>query len=337
MNSYHKYSDDFTSSIITPEPILNPSNKRYAMYPVQYKTIWANYKTQLKNHWVVDEVDMSKDIDQWNNKLADSDRHFLSHVLAFFASADGIVNMNIKTNMIDLIQIKEAECAYGKQFDMENIHGEMYSIMIDVLISDNTQKTKLFNSIATMPTIAKKAQWCDRWINSDKTFAHKLVAFAIVEGVYFSGSFASIFWLKTRPDSPMPGLRKSNRFIARDEALHVDLACQLYSLLDHRLKQDIVNDMIKDAVKIEEEFINEAIPCALLGMNASSMTEYIKYTADRLLVQLGYNKLYDAKMVFDFMNRIDMFVKANFFEERNDSYTSAAIDNPRVFKILDVF
>lgn len=335
--SYNKYVDDFIDKEIKQEPILSKKSERYTVYPIQYKSVWENYKGQLKINWVVGEVDLSKDVAHWNDKLNADDRTFIMHVLAFFAAADGIVNANIKQNLIDAIKIKEAECAYGKQFEMENTHGEMYSLMLDTFVKNETLKNKLINAIKTMPTIKKKAEWCKKWIESDKTYAHKLVAFAIVEGVFFSGSFASIFWLKTRPGSIMPGLRKSNKFIARDENKHVELACILYLLLKNRLKESVIYDMIDEAISIEEEFINDSLPCKLLGMNAVLMSQYIKYVADRLIVQLGYKKKYNVENPFEFMNKIDTFVKDNFFEGRNDAYSDAKIDNPREFIFLETF
>jgi len=335
--AYQKYATDFDNTEIKKEPILSTTSLRYTVYPIKYRTIWNNYKSQLKINWVVEEVDMSKDVTHWRKNLSIDDRLFIMYVLAFFASTDGIVNANIKKNLIDAVQIKEAECAYGKQFEMENVHGEMYSLMLDTFIKDENLKTKLIESIKTMPSIKKKAEWCKKWIDSDKPFAHKLVAFAIVEGVFFSGSFASIFWPKTRPGSIMPGLRKSNRFIARDEAKHVELACMLYLLLKNRLKESIVNMILEEAVLIEDEFINSSLPCKLLGMNAELMSQYIRYVADRLLVQLGYSKKYNVENPFEYMKKIDTFVKANFFEERNDAYSDAKIDNPRKFVFLDEF
>jgi ribonucleotide reductase beta subunit family protein with ferritin-like domain len=336
--SYRKYSDDFVDKNIKLEPILSKSSFRYTVYPIQYKTIWKNYKTQLSINWVVEEVDMSKDIQHWENILSPSDRHFIMHVLAFFASADGIVNANIKENLIDCVQIKEAECAYGKQFEMENAHGEMYSLMLDTFVKDPVLKDKLINSIRTMPSINKKAIWCKKWIDSDKSFAHKLVAFAIVEGVYFSGSFASIFWLKTRKGNLMPGLRKSNRFIARDESTHVELAYLLYELLENKLREEVVYEIIEEAVEIEDEFINCSLPCRLLGMNSDLMSQYIRYVADRLLVQLGYNKKYGSENPFEYMNKIDTYCKGNFFEERGDSYqNSNNSQNKKVFGFATVF
>lgn len=335
--AYYKYKDDFIDPVIKEEPILSSKNSRYTIYPIQYPNVWKNYKDQLKLNWIVEEVDLAKDLNDWETKLSDDDRRFIMHVLAFFAAADGIVNANIKKNLIDAVKIKEAECAYGKQFEMENVHGEMYSLMLETFIKDDNLRNNLIDSIRTMPSIKKKAQWCKKWIDSDKPYAHKLIAFAIVEGVFFSGSFASIFWLKTRPGSLMRGLRKSNKFIARDENKHVELACILYSLLENKLKERVIFEIIDEAVEIETEFINSALPCHLLGMNAKLMVQYIMYVADRLLVQLGYQKKYKVENPFEFMKKIDTFAKSNFFEERNDSYTQANIDNPRIFKILDDF
>ncbi len=335
MTSYRKYANDFVSNEIQREPILSTTSERYTVYPIKYPTVWKNYKDQLKINWVVEEVDLSKDVAHWSTSLSEDDRLFIMHVLAFFAAADGIVNANIKQNLIDVVKIKEAECAYGKQFEMENAHGEMYSLMLETFVKDEVLRAKLIDAIKTMPSIKKKAEWCKKWIDSDKPYAHKLVAFAIVEGVFFSGSFASIFWLKTRPGSLMPGLRKSNKFIARDENKHVELACLLKSLLKNKLKESVVYEILEEAIRIEEEFINDSLPCRLIGMNAVLMSQYIKYVADRLLVQLGYNKKYGVENPFDFMKKIDTFVKSNFFEERNDAYTDSKIDNPRIFKILD--
>ena len=335
--AYYAYANDFINETIEKEPILSTTSSRYTVYPIKYQDVWKNYKDQLKINWVVEEVDLSKDITDWENKLSSDDRKFIMHVLAFFAAADGIVNANIKENLIDVVKIKEAECAYGKQFEMENTHGEMYSLMLDTFIKNNVLKNKLVHAIKTMASIRKKAIWCKKWINSDKTYAHKLVAFAIVEGIFFSGSFASIFWLKTRAGSLMPGLRKSNKFIARDENLHVALACILYELLKNRLKESVVYKILEEAIEIEEEFINSSLPCRLLGMNAELMTQYIKYVADRLLVQLGYQKKYNVENPFEYMKKIDTFTKSNFFEERNDAYCQSQIDNPREFVLLDNF
>lgn len=332
--SYLKYASDFESDEIQLEPILSLNSERFTVYPIQYQKVWNNYKGQQKLNWVVEEVDLSKDRSDWEKKLSQKDRIFLMHILAFFASADGIVNANIKVNLIDVVKIKEAECAYGKQFDMENVHGEMYSLMIETFIGDDELKDKLINSIKTMPSIKKMLDWCKKWIDSDKPYSHKLFAFGIVESVFFSGPFASIFWLKARSGAIMPGLRKSNKFIAKDENKHVELATILYSYLKNRITATIAYEIITEAVEIADEFINASLPCRLLGMNADLMSEYIRYCADRYLVQMKYNKYYFASNPFEFMSKIDTYSKDNFFEGRNDAYTDSKIDNPRVFEIL---
>lgn len=337
MKSYLKYVDHFKNPKILPEDILTVRSKKYTVLPIRYKKVWQNYKEQLAIHWVVEEVDLSKDVYDWEHKLSDDDRFFLMHVLAFFAAADGLVNANIKSNCIDVVTIKEAECAYGCQFNMENIHGEMYSLMIETFIKDDKIKEGLIDSIRRMPSIKKKADWCKKWIDSDTTYAHKIVAFAFVEFVFFSGSFCSIFWLKTRSGGIMPGLRKSNKFIARDENKHFELACILYGQLKNKLKEEVVYEILDEAIAIEIEFIVESLPCKLLGMNSDSMIEYIKYVADRSLVQLGYSKRYNAENPFEFMKKIDTYVKTNFFEDREDSYSSSKIGNVREFEILNEF
>ena len=335
MESYIKYQDDFMDTNIKIEPILSLTSERYTVRPIQYDSIWKLYKRQIEMNWTVEEVILHKDIDDWKNRMSDDDRKFLMHVLAFFSAADGIVNANIKLNLIDVVKIKEAECAYGKQFEMENVHGDMYSLMLDTFIKDEKLKNKLIDAVKTMPAIKKKAMWCKKWIDSDKTYAHKLIAFAIVEGIFFSGSFASIFWLKTRPGSIMQGLRKSNKFIARDESMHVELACSLYSLLKNKLKESVVHEILDEAIAYEDEFINASLPCRLLGMNSKLMSQYIKYCADRLLVQLGYPKKYKVENPFEFMKKIDSFCKENFFENRSDAYSDAKINNPRILMLLD--
>jgi ribonucleoside-diphosphate reductase subunit M2 len=333
---YLKYESDFESKIQL-EPILSLTSERFTVYPIKYQKIWKNYKDQQKLNWVVEEVDLSKDRSDWENLLSHNDRIFLMHILAFFASADGIVNANIKLNVIDVIKIKEAECAYGKQFDMENVHGEMYSLLIETFIGDHELKEKLFNSIRTMPSIKRITEWCKKWIDSDKPYSHKLFAFGCVEAIFFSGPFASIFWLKTRSGGVMPGLRKSNKFIAKDENKHVELATIIYSYLKNRIREQIVYEIITEAVEIEDEFINASLPCKMLGMNAELMSEYIRYCADRYLVQMNYKKYYNAINPFEFMNKIDTFSKGNFFETRNDAYSDSKIDNPRIFHLVDEF
>jgi ribonucleotide reductase beta subunit family protein with ferritin-like domain len=335
--AYQKYAADFADSNIKLEPILSTKAARDTIYPIEYESVWQNYKTQLKDNWTVEEVDLSKDIHDWNHKLTPNERRALAHPLAFFATADSIVNANIKDNLIDVVTIKEAECAYGKQFEMENMHGEMYSIMLDTFIKNDVTKKRLIESIKTMPSIRRKAEFFKECIDSDLPYAHKLLMGLINEAIFFSGAFAFIFWLKTKPGNLMPGLIKSNMFIARDEALHVALGVILYLLLVNRLKESVVYSMIAEAVELEHEFIESALPCKLLGMNSELMFQYIQYVADRLLVQLGYKKLYGTTNPLEYMNKIDTFVKGNFFEERNDSYTDSKIDNPRDFVFLEAF
>lgn len=333
--SYYNSKSDFTDETIALEPILSENSAKFTVLPIEYHDVWKNYKTQCQCYWVCEEIDLSRDEEHWNSQLSNNDKVFISHVLAFFNSFDGIVNDNLRKNVIDVIKIKEAEGAYGRQFDMEFTHGEMYSLMLDTFVKDHDLKNKLINAVETMPAIKKKAEWCRKWIDSDKPFAHKIIAFAIVEGIFFSGSFASIFWLKTRPGSIMPGLRKSNKFISRDETLHVLLAITIYSLLNNKLKESVVYDIIDEAIQIESEFITESLPCRLLGMNSDLMTQYIMYCADRLLVQLGYNKKYNKENPFEFMNKIDIFCKSNFFEERNDNYSDSNINNDRNWQFIE--
>jgi ribonucleoside-diphosphate reductase beta chain len=331
MNNYAIHADDFINTIVD-EPLLMEENFRYTVLPInpKYTDIWRNYKTQLKIHWVVEEIDLSKDLESWN--LLDPDtKNFISYVLAFFAAADGIVNANIKTNLIDLVKIKEAECAYGKQFEMECAHGEMYSLMLDTFIKDDVEKNRLINSVVSMESIKEKAEWCEKWIESDYTFAHKLVVFSIVEGIFFSGSFASIFWLKTFPGVVMPGLLKSNRFIARDERQHVDLACIIYHHLRNKLKESVVYEIMDMAIAIEKKFIEDSLPNRLSGINSDIMNQYVRYVADRLLVQLGYNKKYMDTNPLEYMEKIDLYCKVNFFEERNDTYADSKIDNNTIW------
>jgi ribonucleoside-diphosphate reductase subunit M2 len=330
--SYNKYANDFMDSI-KREPILEEENERFTILPIdnRYKKIWDNYKIQQANYWVAEEVDLSKDLVDWE-KLGDDERFFIESILAFFAASDGIVNLNLTKRFSNDIKIKEAQCAYDFQKQIENIHGEMYSLLLESYIKDETKKTKLINSFQTIPCIKRKGEWALKWIDSDKTFAHRVVAFAVVEGIFFSGSFASIFWLKNR--SIMPGLIQSNKFISRDEGLHTDFACLLFEYLVNRLKQSVVYEIVKEAVNIEKEFINDSLPCRLLGINSTLMSQYIEYVADRLLVQLNYNKLYNATNPLDYMETINMENKDNFFEKRPTEYSNSKINNNQVFKIL---
>ena len=282
------------------------------------------YKKAEASFWTAEEVDLSKDLRDWSNRLNDDEQYFVSHVLAFFAASDGIVNENLVERFSGEVQIPEARCFYGFQIMMENIHSEMYSLLIDTYIKEPKQRTHLFDAINTIPCIRKKADWALRWI-SDKqsTFAQRLVAFAAVEGIFFSGSFASIFWLKKR--GLMPGLTFSNELISRDEGMHTDFACLLFQHLNNRPSQQAVQDIITEAVVIEQEFLTDALPCALLGMNSTLMKQYIEFVADRLLLALGNSKYYRASNPFDFMENISLAGKTNFFEKRVGDYQKAGV------------
>lgn len=282
------------------------------------------YKKAEASFWTAEEIDLSKDQGDWENKLNDDERHFISHVLAFFAASDGIVNENLVERFSNEVQISEARCFYGFQIMMENIHSETYSLLIDTYIRDPRQRDHLFDAIETIPCIKKKADWALRWITDRKsTFAMRLIAFAAVEGIFFSGSFASIFWLKKR--GLMPGLTFSNELISRDEGLHTDFACLLFSHLNNRPSKNIVRDIIVEAVAIEQEFLTDALPCGLIGMNAALMRQYIEFVADRLLVALGNEKHYNAENPFSFMELISLQGKTNFFEKRVGDYQKAGV------------
>lgn len=282
------------------------------------------YKKAEASFWTAEEVDLSKDQHDWDERLNDDERYFVSHVLAFFAASDGIVNENLVERFSGEVQIPEARCFYGFQIMMENIHSEMYSLLIDTYIKEPKQRRYLFDAIDTIPCIRKKADWALRWIaDKESTFAQRLVAFAAVEGIFFSGSFASIFWLKKR--GLMPGLTFSNEMISRDEGLHTDFACLLFSHLNHRPSKQAVQDIVTQAVAIEQEFLSDALPCGLLGMNARLMKQYIEFVADRLLLALGNPKFYNATNPFDFMDNISLPGKTNFFEKRVGDYQKAGV------------
>lgn len=303
------------------ERILQEADNRFVLFPIQYTEIWNMYKTALKTFWVTEEVDLSQDLVDWSNKLNDNEKHFISHVLAFFAASDGIVNENLVVNFMQDVTIPEARCFYGFQIMMENVHSEMYSLLIDTYIKDKNEKNRMFNAIDTLDCVKQKAEWALKWIDSAPSFAHRLVAFAAVEGIFFSGSFCSIFWLKNR--GLMKGLGKSNEFISRDEGLHCDFACLLYSMLDNKLKKEEIYAIICNAVEIEKVFVKDALPVSLIGMNADLMCQYIEFVADRLLVALNYPKVYNVSNPFPFMDAISMEGKANFFEERPTEYKKA--------------
>jgi ribonucleoside-diphosphate reductase subunit M2 len=282
------------------------------------------YKKAEASFWTAEEVDLSKDQYDWSERLNDDERYFVSHVLAFFAASDGIVNENLVERFSGEVQIPEARCFYGFQIMMENIHSEMYSLLIDTYIKEPKQRQYLFDAIDTIPCIRKKADWALRWISDkESTFAQRLVAFAAVEGIFFSGSFASVFWLKKR--GLMPGLTFSNELISRDEGLHTDFACLLFSHLNNRPSKQAVEDIITEAVLIEQEFLTDALPCALLGMNSTLMKQYIEFVADRLLVALGNAKFYNVTNPFDFMDNISLAGKTNFFEKRVGDYQKAGV------------
>ncbi|RFU24828.1 hypothetical protein B7463_g11503, partial [Scytalidium lignicola] len=308
------------------EPLLQENPQRFVLFPIKYHEIWQMYKKAEASFWTAEEIDLSKDLHDWNNRLNDDERYFISHVLAFFAASDGIVNENLVERFSGEVQIPEARCFYGFQIMMENIHSETYSLLIDTYIKEQAQRTYLFNAIETVPCIKKKADWAVRWIQDKKsTFAQRLVAFAAVEGIFFSGSFAAIFWLKKR--GLMAGLTFSNELISRDEGLHTDFACLLFSHLNHRPSKQAIQDLITEAVMIEQEFLTEALPCALLGMNSNLMKQYIEFVADRLLVALGNEKYYKSANPFDFMENISLAGKTNFFEKRVGDYQKAGVMN----------
>ncbi|KAM6489348.1 ribonucleotide reductase small subunit [Amanita muscaria] len=307
------------------EPILKESKRRFVLFPIQYHEIWQMYKKAEASFWTAEEMDLSKDAKDWTTRLNDNERFFISHVLAFFAASDGIVNENLVERFSNEVQIAEARCFYGFQIMMENIHSETYSLLIDSYIKDPAQREFLFDAIDTIPCIKKKADWALRWISDQRsTFAERLIAFAAVEGIFFSGSFASIFWLKKR--GLMPGLTFSNELISRDEGMHTDFACLLFSHLKRRPHPDVVNYIIKEAVAIEQEFLTEALPVRLIGMNADLMCQYIEFVADRLLVSLGNEKLYNSTNPFDFMDMISLQGKTNFFEKRVSDYQKANVN-----------
>ncbi|RCI14080.1 hypothetical protein L249_7933 [Ophiocordyceps polyrhachis-furcata BCC 54312] len=306
------------------EPLLQENPQRFVLFPIKYSEIWAMYKQAEASFWTAEEIDLTKDMNDWNNRITDDEKYFISHILAFFAASDGIVNENLVERFSGEVQIPEARCFYGFQIMMENIHSETYSLLIDTYIREPAQRTYLFNAIETIPCIRKKAEWAIRWIqDKDSSFAQRLVAFAAVEGIFFSGAFASIFWLKKR--GLMPGLTFSNELISRDEGLHTDFACLLHSHLNKRASKEVIRDIITDAVTIEQEFLTEALPCALLGMNADLMKQYIEFVADRLLVALGNDKIYKSTNPFDFMENISLGGKTNFFEKRVGDYQKAGV------------
>lgn len=303
------------------EPLLRENKDRFVILPINYPAVWEMYKKHEASFWTAEEIDLSGDLKDWA-ALNDGERHFISHVLAFFAASDGIVNENLAVNFMSEVQLPEARCFYGFQIMMENIHSETYALLIDTYVKDAAEKHKLFHAIETVPAVKQKAEWALRWIENG-TFAERLVAFAAVEGIFFSGSFCSIFWLKKR--GLMPGLTFSNELISRDEGLHCEFACLLYGMLENKLSQEQVHAIIKDAVAIEKQFITEALPVDLIGMNARLMQQYIEFVADRWIAELGYAKVYNTSNPFDFMEMISLQGKTNFFEKRVGDYQKAGV------------
>jgi len=308
-----------------PEPILKENPDRFVIFPIQHQELWEEYKKQQACIWTAEEIDLSADLDDWRNVLNDDEKHFVKHVLAFFAASDGIVNENLAENFVREVQYTEAKFFYGFQIMMENIHSETYSLLIDTYISDPSEKHKLFHAVETIPAVKKKADWALKWINSPH-FQERLIAFAAVEGIFFSGSFCSIFWLKKR--GLMPGLSFSNELISRDEGMHCDFAVLLHNkYLANKVLEDRIKEIITSALEIEKEFILESLPVRLIGMNSDLMSQYLEFVADRLLVSLGCSKVYNSENPFDFMTNISLQGKTNFFEKRVGEYQKAGVLN----------
>lgn len=304
------------------EPLLQENKQRFVLFPIKYDAIWKMYKKHEASFWTAEEIDLGSDMKDWQ-RLNANEQHFIKHVLAFFAASDGIVLENLAERFLKEIQIPEARCFYGFQLAMENIHSETYSLLIDTYITDTTEKNHLLEAIDTIPCIQRKAEWALKWIKGSDSFAERLLAFAAVEGIFFSGSFCSIFWLKKR--GLMPGLTFSNELISRDEGLHTDFACLLYSMLERPLSQERVEEIIRDAVTIEKSFVCDAIPVNLIGMNADLMSQYIEFVADRLMLALGYPKIYNSANPFEWMEMISLQGKTNFFEKRVGDYQKAGV------------
>merc|ERR1712072_568934 len=304
------------------DPLLRENPGRWVMFPIQYPEIWEMYKKHEASFWTAEEIDLSQDLRDWE-KLSDSEQHFIKHILAFFAASDGIVLENLASQFSTEVQIPEARAFYGFQIAMENIHSETYSLLIEQYIKEPAEKERIFDAIHTMPAVREKAQWALQWIQKENSFAERVIAFAAVEGILFSGSFCAIYWLKKR--GLMPGLTFSNELISRDEGLHTEFACLLYSMLQNRLPDSVVHGVIKGAVDTERRFICEALSCDLIGMNSELMTRYIEFVADRLLAALGHSKLYGASNPFDWMELISLQGKTNFFEKRVGEYQKAGV------------
>jgi len=322
---------------MSEEYLLNSENKRYTVHPIKEIEMFGMYKIAMAAYWTPEEIDFSADYQDFK-KLNDDAQHFIKMILAFFAASDGLVNENLMERFINEVQVMEALMFYGFQVMMENVHGETYSLMLDNITPDKDEKDKLLNAIENFDCIKKKAVWMKKWMNSDSPFVQRVIAFACVEGIFFSGSFAAIFWLKKQ--NVMPGLCDSNELIARDEGMHTEFACLIKKKCSTKLDTEVVYEIVKDAVEIEKGFMCESLPCAMIGMNQDKMSEYIEYVADRLLVMLDYNKIWNTKNPFDFMESISMQGKTNFFESRPTQYQKAAVLNTgreNVFEVDDNF
>ena len=307
----------------TQEPILEPNDNRFVIFPIQHDDLWDWYKKQQACIWTAEEIDLSEDVIDWKNKLSEDERYFIKHILAFFAASDGIVNENLAENFVNEVQYSEAKFFYGFQIMMENVHSETYSLLIDTYVKDEKEKDKLFNAIETFPAIKKKAEWALKWIESD-SFAERLIAFAAVEGIFFSGAFCSIFWLKKR--GLLPGLTFSNELISRDEGMHCDYAVHLHNHhIINKVPKERIREIIVDALNIEREFITESLPASLIGMNAKLMTQYLEFVTDRLLGEFHCENEYNSSNPFDFMEMISLEGKTNFFEKRVSEYQKAGV------------
>lgn len=308
---------DFQDYLENAEPMLLPTLDRFTVFPIEHENLWTMYKKAQMSNWTAEEIDFSKDMDDWVN-LSENEQHFIKYILAFFAGSDGIVFENLNDNFASEVQYTEARSFYAYQEHNEMVHGETYSKLIDKYIKNSTEKKNLFEAIQTIPCIKSKADWAMKWFSKDRSFGERLLAFACVEGIFFSGSFCAIFWLKKR--GLLPGLCFSNELISRDEGLHLEFAIELFKMLKHKPSKSIIEQIVKDAVYIEKQFITDALPCSLIGMNSDKMSEYIEYVADRLLKQSGHDKIWDTKNPFDFMENISLDGKTNFFEKRVGDY-----------------
>jgi len=308
---------DFQDYLEDAEPMLLPTLDRFTVFPIEHENLWAMYKKAQMSNWTAEEIDFSKDMDDWVN-LSENEQHFIKYILAFFAGSDGIVFENLNDNFASEVQYTEARSFYAYQEHNEMVHGETYSKLIDKYIKSSSEKKNLFEAIQTIPCIKNKADWAMKWFSKDRSFGERLLAFACVEGIFFSGSFCAIFWLKKR--GLLPGLCFSNELISRDEGLHLEFAIELFKMLKHKPNKSVVEQIVKDAVDIEKEFITDALPCSLIGMNSDKMSEYIEYVADRLLKQSGHDKIWGTKNPFDFMENISLDGKTNFFEKRVGDY-----------------